>query len=275
MERACLRYFKEFYRFIKHILSNNRLIRTLIINDFKKQYLGSFLGLAWAYLQPISFMLVIWYVFEAGLRSLSVKEGVPFFVWLISGMIPWLFIALSLNRGTNAVVDNAFLVKKVAFRVSLLPVVQLGSALLIHFGLLVFLLFVLLYYGFYPSLYWLQLIYYLFSTFILLLGLTWLTSSLRVFIKDISVVIAVMLQLGFWITPIFWSIDRISIEHQYLVKLNPACYITNGYRESLLYEKWFWESPMEMFAFWSMTLFLFVIGAVVFKRLRTHFGDVI
>ena len=270
-----MRYFKEFYRFLKHVKASRSLLKVLIKNDFKKQYLGSYFGLIWAFLQPLSFMFVIWFVFESGLRSTSPNGDIPFFLWLISAMIPWFFFASALSSGTNAIVSNSFLVKKVAFRVSILPMVQLGSTLIIHLGLLLFLLCVLVLYGIYPTWYWIQVLYYLFSALVLLLGITWLTSSLRVFVKDITNFVGVLLQMGFWFTPIFWSVDKIPEKYSFIIKLNPAYYITNGYRETFLEQKWFWQTPYEMLQFWLITIAFFIFGAVVFKRLRIHFGDVI
>jgi len=113
-----IRYIKEFYRFLKHIVQSRQLIVTLIKNDFKKQYLGSYLGLIWTFIQPLTFMLVIWFVFTYGFRS-APHGDTPYFLWLASGMIPWFFISNALSAGTNAITSNSFLVKKVAFRVSI------------------------------------------------------------------------------------------------------------------------------------------------------------
>ena len=270
-----IRYIKEFYRFLKHIVENKQLLYTLVINDFKKQYLGSYLGLTWAFMQPLIFMLVIWFVFEKGFRAGPVNGDVPFFLWLISAMIPWFFIANALTAGTNSIVNNSFLVKKVAFRVSILPLVQIGSTFIIHVGLLIFLLAMFLLYGFKPSIYWLQVPYYMLSSILLILGISWLTASLRVFIKDVGNIIGVILQVGFWATPIFWNIDMISQEHQWILKLNPAFYIVEGYRNTFIDHIWFWETQNVTIYFWVVTSLFFVLGAVVFKRLRPHFGDVL
>jgi len=205
-----IRYIKEFYRFLKHIIESRQLLSTLIKNDFKKQYLGSYLGLVWAFIQPLTFMLVIWFVFTYGFRSAPVHGDTPFFLWLMSGMIPWFFISNALTAGTNAVVSNSFLVKKVAFRVSILPLVPIGSAFLIHLGLIVFLVLMFMLYGFTPSIYWVQLPYFILCSTVLILGISWFTSAVRVFIKDIGNFMAVILQIGFWATPIFWNIDTIS-----------------------------------------------------------------
>ena len=247
----------------------------MIKNDFKKQYLGSYLGLAWAFIQPITFILVIWFVFEIGFRVGPTTGDTPFFLWLICGMIPWFFFSNALNNGTNAVVGNAFLVKKVSFRISILPFVQIGSALIIHLSLVIFLLITFLFYGYMPSIYWLQLPYYIFCSVVLLLGLSWLTSSVRVFIKDVGNFIAVILQIGFWATPIFWSLDLVPQKYRYIIELNPMFYIVDGFRDTFINNIWFWEKSSLSIYFIIFSSVTLIFGAIVFRRLRPHFGDVL
>jgi len=266
---------KQFFLFLSHIVKNHRLIATLIVHEFKRNYLGSYLGLFWAFFQPIVFIAVIWFVFEFGFRAQGVTEGVPFVLWLVCAMVPWFFFVNALLGGTNAIISNAYLVKKVSFRVSILPLVQIGSALLIHIALVLLMLLVALLYGFWPTLYWLQLFYYLGCMIVLLLGLTWLTSSLRVFIKDIGNMIAVVLQIGFWVTPIFWSLELIPQKYKIVIELNPLYYIIEGYRDSLFQNIWFWEKDFLTFYFLGFSMILLVLGASVFRRLRPHFGDVL
>jgi ABC-type polysaccharide/polyol phosphate export permease len=270
-----LKYIREFIKFYKHINENKKLIKTLVLNDFKKQYFGSYLGLFWAYAQPITFILVIWFVFEIGFRSTPTSVDTPFFLWLISGMIPWFFFANGLSAGTNSIISNAFLVKKVNFRVSILPLVQIGSVLIIHVTLVMLLIIAFLLYGYMPSIYWLQIFYYIGCSLLLLFGLTWLTSSIRVFIKDIGNFIAVIIQIGFWATPIFWSVDKISQDYLWIIKLNPMYYITSGFRDTFINHIWFWERGFDTLFFLLMSTIVFFIGAIIFRRLRPHFGDVL
>ena len=266
---------KEFKIFILHLLSNQKLIATLIKNNFKKQYLGSYLGLFWAFVQPLTFIFVIWFVFDIGFRTAPVSGETPFFLWLISGMIPWFFFSEGFIRATNAIVDNDFLVKKVAFRVSILPLVAIGSELIVHSILVLFLIIAFLSYSYFPTLYWLQLFYYIFASIILLLGLSWLTSSIRVFVKDTGAFITIIIQIGFWATPIFWQLNMVPDKYQYLFKLNPMFYIINGFRDTFINQIWFWEKPYETFYFLIITFFILLSGALVFKKLRPHFGDVL
>jgi ABC-type polysaccharide/polyol phosphate export permease len=110
---------------------------------------------------------------------------------------------------------------------------------------------------------------------LLVLGLSWLASALRVFIKDIGNFVAVVLQIGFWATPIFWSIDLVPEKYQFIIKLNPMAYIINGYRDTFINQAWFWENQLVALYFWLLTMAILVTGIIVFKRLRPHFGDVL
>ena len=132
-----------------------------------------------------------------------------------------------------------------------------------------------MYYGYMPNIYWLQIVYYLLATFILLLGLSWITSSVIVFFKDIGQLVAMVLQFGFWLTPIFWNITNIPEKYHWIIKLNPLVYIIEGYRNSMIYHKWFWEDMHMTVYFWIVTIIIFVIGGLTFKKLRPHFADVL
>jgi len=265
---------KEFLAFLSHIVRSRKLLLLLIKNDFKKEYLGSYIGFIWAFVQPLTYMIVIWFVFTYGFKSASHADA-PYFLWLASGMIPWFFFSSALVGGTNSITSNSFLVKKVAFRVSILPIVKIGSTLILHIFLILFLMIMFLIYGFKPNLYWLQLPYFMFCSIVFILGVTWITSAMRVFIKDTSNIVGVIMQIGFWATPIFWNINMISPKYQWILKLNPAYYIIQGYRDTFINHIWFWEMPNVTLYYLSVTVIFFILGAIVFKKLRPHFGDVL
>ena len=132
-----------------------------------------------------------------------------------------------------------------------------------------------IYYGYSPELYWLQTIYYLFATVVLLLGLSWITSSVVVFFKDIGQLVAMVIQFGFWLTPIFWNMNMVPPRYHWIIELNPMVYIIEGYRNSMIYHKWFWENMDMTIYFWIVTLSIFAIGGLTFKKLRPHFADVL
>ena len=130
--------------FFKSIFKNRKLLISLTKNDFKQRYLGNVLGVLWAFIQPTVTILIFWFVFQVGFKSKPVDDF-PFILWLVAGIFPWFFFAEGLSNGTNAVIANTFLVKKVVFRVSLLPIVSLLSASVVHvfFIFLIFCIFIL------------------------------------------------------------------------------------------------------------------------------------
>jgi ABC-type polysaccharide/polyol phosphate export permease len=270
-----MRLFSEFIHFIRDLIKNRRLLLTLAVDDFKQEYLGSYLGLIWAFIKPAVFITVIWFVFEVGLRSAPSTNGVPFVLWLINGFAAWFFFSESLSSGVRAIISKSFLVKKVDFRTSILPVVTILSALIIHMIFLVILVIIFLCNGYFPTVCWLQLPFYTVCLFILLLGLNWLVASLRLFVKDIKHIVNIILQVGFWGTPIFWSMKLVPDKYQFIIKLNPMYFIVSGYRDAFINKQWFWNRGNELVVFWMTTIFFFILGAVVFKRLRPHFGDVL
>lgn len=264
---------RTFISFLASLFHGRQLILTLTLRDVKSRYLGSYLGLLWAFIQPTFTVLIFWFVFEVGFKSAPV-ENFPFVLWLVCGMVPWFFISEVLATGTNSVVENSYLVKKVVFRVSMLPLIKLLSAILVHLFFVLVLLLVFALHGIYPDLFSLQWIYYSGSCAILMLGIIWLTSALNVFLKDIGQMVNMFLQFGFWLTPIFWSVNFLPEKYHIYIKLNPFFYIVQGYRDSFIHHRWFWEHPLYSLYFWSVTATIVVIGALVFARLRPHFADV-
>ncbi len=260
--------------FLHEMIQNRAVFKSLVINDFKQRYLGSYLGILWAFIQPLITVLIFWFVFQVGFKTQPVND-VPFVLWLVAGMFPWFFFAEALSNATNAILENAYLVKKVVFKVAFLPIIKIISALLVHIFFIGVLYILFLLYGYSFSLYWLQIFYYLFATIVLVLGISYFTSSVVIFFRDMGQLVAMLLQFGFWMTPIFWSINIIPEKYQWLLKLNPLFYIVEGYRDSMIHEVWFWEKPLLTFYFWTVVIGMLWIGFSTFKRLKPHFADVL
>ena len=269
-----LKLIKAFCFFLIDIFHSRHLLIELSKKDFQQRYLGSYLGILWAFIQPAITVIIFWFVFQVGFKSMPV-DNFPFILWLVAGMFPWFFFNDSVNGSVGAVLENNYLVKKVVFRVSLLPLVKIVSALWVHLFFIVVLLVMYLIYGYLPTIYALQVFYYLFALLCLVLGLGWLTSALIVFLKDIGQVVAMFLQFGFWMTPIFWSFKMVPPGYQFLLKLNPLYYIIEGYRNCFIYHVWFWQQPQQTIYYWCVTLFIMAAGAMAFRKLRPHFADVL
>ena len=260
------------------IYKNRRLIFKLAINEFKTRYAGSYLGIVWAFIQPVITILVYWFVFSVGFRSGTGDLGVPFVLYLVAGIVPWFFFQDALIGGTNSMLEYNYLVKKVVFNISVLPVVKIISALFVHCFFVLFTIILYAAYGKFPDVYYFQLIYYSICVFILVLGLSYATSAIVIFFRDLAQIINIALQVGIWLTPIMWIAETSLQGHetlQKILKLNPLYYVVSGYRDTFLMKSWFFEHAGWTVYFWVFTILCFLFGSWVFKRLRIHFADVL
>ena len=105
------------------VYESRKLIARLSVNDFKTKFAGSYLGIIWAFVQPVITILVYWFVFEKGMKPAAIRDAagteVPYVLWLIAGMVPWFFFSDALSGGTRALLDYSYLVKKVVFKIDI------------------------------------------------------------------------------------------------------------------------------------------------------------
>ncbi len=274
------------YKFFDRIImlpvelyQNRTLIWKLAKNDFKTKYAGSYLGIFWAFVQPVITIVLYWFVFAVALpqRAAAVRGGIqiPYILWLIAGIVPWFFFSEALASGAGSLLEYNFLVKKVVFKISILPIIKIVSALFVHVFFVIFILILYSFYSLYPDIYALQIVYYSFCMFIFVLGLSYITCSVMVFFRDLGQIINILLQVGIWATPILWNIDTLPAKWHIIFKLNPMFYIVQGYRDALINKVWFFENFYWTAYFWILTICIFALGALIFKRLKVHFADVL
>ncbi len=261
---------------------SRHLIWKLAKNDFKKRYAGSYLGAVWAMAQPVVTVLMYYLVFDLVFDSrgpiLAGGREVPYVLSLTAGLVPWFFFSEALNQGTTALMEYNYLVKKVVFKISILPIIKVIAATFIHVFFVLILLIVACFYGYYPSLYTIQLFYYSACLFIFVLAICYTTCAVVIFFKDLSQIISIGLQIGMWATPILWKLEDLEPklgEMVNLFKINPLVYIVNGYRSAIYEKQWFFEDFYSTMYFWIVTVVLFCVGAMIFKRLKVHFADVL
>ena len=261
------------------LYQSRHLIWKLAKNDFKKRYAGSYLGAVWAMAQPVVTVAMYYVVFDLIMDSRAgvLRDGVevPFVLFLTAGLVPWFFFSEALTNGTNALLEYNYLVKKVVFKISILPIIKIIAATFIHAFFVVVMLIIAALYGYYPSIYTIQLVYYSFCLFVFVLALCYTTCAVVVFFKDLSQIINIALQIGMWATPILWNMDGLGDTWRFIVKLNPLVYIVNGYRSAIYEQEWFFWDFFSTMYFWIVTVVLFGVGALVFKRLKVHFADVL
>ena len=265
---------------LKELVAKRKLIWELSKADFRKRFVGSYFGVVWMFIQPIVTVLIYWLIFgPIGFKSAPPVPNASYVQWLIPGIAPWFFFSEALNCGTGCLQEYNYLVKKVVFNISVLPVVKIISAMFVHAFFVLFTIILYAAYGKFPDFYYLQIIYYSVCVFILVLGLSYATSAIVIFFRDLTQIINIVLQVGVWLTPIMWIVEASPLMGHPVImkilKLNPMYYIVSGYRDTFLMKTWFWEHAGWTVYFWIFTILCFLFGSWVFKRLRIHFADVL
>ena len=249
------------------------LLAGLARNDIRSRFSGSFLGLLWAFLLPLITILVFWYVFQRGFRNPDVG-GAPYILWFTAGYVQWIFLTDILTTGTPVYTDCACLVKQIPFRIRLLPLVRTLSACLVHLFFLFFLIFMAWICRCPFSAAWCGLLYYSVCTAVLGWAFVRILSVFHVFFRDTAAAVSILVQIGFWITPILWNENTLTDVHvRQILRLNPVRYIVQGCRQALLEGTSFLEAPREALGFWAGTALLCLAGRLICNRLMPYLAD--
>lgn len=265
---------KETIKFLKISFDNTDMIKSLSKNDFKNKYASSYLGIVWGFVNPLITILVYWFVFQVGFRSQDVGN-VPYVLWFIAGIIPWFFFSESLPSATNSFLEYSYLVKKVLFKIEILPAVKILSSVFVHLFFVAFIFIIMIVYGNMPGFHSLQFIYYSFAMICLVFAVSILTSSIILFLRDLGQIIGIIVSVGFWATPIGWQLSMLPAWAARIFKLNPMYYIVTGYRDSFIDNIYFWQRPYETLYFWLFCIVTLCIGVKVYIKLKPHFSDVL
>jgi ABC-type polysaccharide/polyol phosphate export permease len=255
---------------IKHLIESKNILITLAVRDVRYRYFSSIGGSLWLVLEPIVFVALLWLIFS-NFKS-APDTAIPFLAYLATGFCLWQFFATAIAGGTNSVRQYSYLVTKINFPIYIIPVVKVFSALILNFIFLGIIFILLPTLGITPSIKWALVLYYQFSLSVLVLGLIYITSAVNIFVKDISELVNIIVRFGFWLTPIFWSVDLMSDKVVYILSFNPLFYLVEGFREALLtgYSS---HSSGDHLYYWTFTLITFSLGVVTFKKLKPYFAE--
>lgn len=259
------------------ILKNKNMILDLAVSDFKKRFVGSYFGIIWMFIQPLATVLVYTLIFQVGFRASPPIKDLPYVLWLLPGIIPWFYFQEALLQGTGVLYEYNFLVKKVVFNVTMLPIVKLISVTISHIFFVIIMLIVFLVANVQISPSVVLIVYFSFALSILILGLIYMTSAINVFFKDMSQIVGIFLQFGIWMAPIMYDeslfLNRSTIIYK-LLKLNPIYYIVKGYRYAMVHEEFLNFKTLTIY-YWIVIAIIFFIGYRIFNKLKPHFSDVL
>lgn len=209
-------------------------ILRLAANDFKAKYAGSALGIIWAIAEPLVTVVIYWFVYSM-INSNNQYGEIPYYLWLSAGLAPWLFISNGICGTASAFRDYSFLVKKMYFSSAVLPVVRTASALMSHLIFLGIVFIMCTINGICPITPSALIPIFFCIIFVLSAGNIAALCCAR--FKDIQHIVSILLNIGFWLTPVFWNGDGLSGAVAVWLKINPAAIIINGYRNAIFFGK--------------------------------------
>lgn len=265
---------------IKTIITEHINYRSQIMmlakSDLIKTYRGAALGWAWAIVKPMVTLFVFWFAFSIGLRSGKPVAGYPFFLWLVSGMLPWFFMSELITGGAGCIRKYNHLVTKMKFPISIIPTYFNISHLYTHLVLLGITIVIFMLFGFPPDEYLLQIPLYTFMMFIFFVEWSLLAGLLSCISKDFQNLVAAFQTAIFWMSGILYDVDK--IRHGWvrlILKFNPVTVISSGYRKSFIYKQWFFEDKVEIGCY-CVTLLVFGVAALwAYRKLRKDIPDVL
>ena len=270
-----MNYLRMLIYFVKLLYKNSFMIRSMVIRDLKQRYVGSLLGIFWSVIHPLTQLILYYFIFAVVFKIRLGPEygGTNFAVWLIAGLLPWMFFAETVTRASTTVVEQSNLIKKMVFPSEIFPIVSLMAAIVSHLIGLTILISFLLISGYGISLQILLVFPYMLIAAIFALGISWFVSSVNVFLRDVGQVIGVMVNIWFYLTPIVYPSVRIPGKLQGLFRLNPMFHVIEGYRMALLGKINMDITNLSYLLL--VTVIILVIGALTFRRLKPIFADVL
>ncbi len=250
-----------------YIFEYKELIKNLVISDLKTKYSSSVLGFAWSMLNPLMMMLVLYFVFSNVFKFTQEH----FALYLLIGITAWRFFALGTSVAMSSIVGKASLVTKIYIPREILTLSIVISALtssILEFLVLIPLLFIL---GasLSPTILIFPMLHIIF--FFIVYGISLGLSSLYVYYRDLNQIWEVLLQIGFFLSPIVYPVSQIPEKYMFIYMLNPVTRLIVMYRDVLLYQK----IPVFMdFGIVILSgLIVLVIGSLLFRKLSPRFAE--
>lgn len=253
------------------------LIKQLTKREVIGRYRGSILGLIWSFLYPLLMLSLYYFVFGFVLEvkwGVEIATGeVEYGVVLFAGLIVHMFFSECLIRSPSVINANTRFVKKIVFPLEILPIVVVCTSFF-HFllGFLILLVFNLIVH---EVLYWtvLYIPLVLLPLVVLSLGVSWLLSSIGVFVRDISQVVGILATLLLFLSGILFPIELVPQEFQILLYANPLTLIVEQLRVVVIYG----HNPnwLGLSIYLGISLIVVTIGYVWFQRTRAAFADVL
>lgn len=258
-----------------NIYRGRHILKTMVIKDIKSRYTGSLFGPLWIIATPLYQILLYTLVFSLILR-MRFDEGAgtsSFVIYLLAGLIPWIFFSEATIRGTSTFIENAHLIRKVKFPLEVCVASVIVSSAVTFIIYMLFYLIMLIAMG--------VLKYHTLPLFVLpviivallILGLSFCLGSIAVFFRDITQIVGITLNLVFFLTPIVYPASAVPENLRWLFNINPFYFIVEISRNVLVRGK---LPDLLSIVYPSVfALGIFFAGYYIFERTKEAFKDIL
>jgi lipopolysaccharide transport system permease protein len=256
---------------VRELWLYRELIWIFAWRDLKVRYRQTFLGAAWVMLQPLVSVVLFSLVFHR-IAGISGYEGVPYTVFVLSGLLLWNFFSTSVNRAGNSLIGASYLISKVYFPRLAIPLagtivdlVDLGVSALVLVAFMVW-------YQLVPGVAVLLLPLIVLLAAMLATGLGFWAAALNVEYRDFRLLLPFVLQVAMFATPVVYPLTALPAKYRTLAILNPMTGIIEGARAALF------GSPFQGAALVSSIVWAalsFASGVYYFRRMERLFADLL
>lgn len=274
----------------KHIMQTNgrrkklQLLHHMIIHKIQLQFSDQLLGYAWAVINPLVYIGSFWFFAYVGVRD-GIVNGMPFIIWVIPGLLAYRFVATVFSSSAGMLTGNAMLIKETEVDVRVIPLIEALKECYIHIAVMfiMFILFAFVGYSaegtwdYLPTIYYLNFIYYWFTAFVFVIMLAYIVSAIGVIFRDTKNIISAIMVPIFWTTPVLFAVENGAnpgLEKMEKI-FNPFYYFIHGYKNSMLYEHFFYEDMLYNAYMWIIILVMALIARKIWKFILPIVADLI
>lgn len=246
------------------------LLYFLVWRDVKVRYKQTVLGAAWAILQPLFGMIVFTVIF--GRLAQIPSDGLPYAVFVFSGLLPWTFFANGVTAAGQSLISQQHLLTKVYFPRLLMPTSAFGAPLVdlcIASGVFAI---IMLCYGVAPA--WTAVFLPLLVVMTILTGLGagYVLSALTVSYRDFRFVIPFLMQAWMYLSPVVYPVTLVPEKYRWLLALNPMAGVIDAYRSAILGTPW---KPLPLLVSAAVAMGTFIFGLYYFRKVERRFADIV
>lgn len=247
------------------------LAKAIFKRDFKSQFRRTLFGPLLAFLSPVIYLAV--FIFFRMMFGLPKAEGIPTLPFLFSGIALWLFFSTTLGAIYPGVNANMGILRKMPVNPLIFAISAMGMPLLTMGIYLALLLCMSLYFGVPPSWSWLCLPFLVILVGLFAMGLGLFVCALGIYKRDIIVLLPIILQLGMFVTPIFFPPDIVPAQFRWAVSINPMAHAVTMFRDALFLGHI--PAALSLAITCGMTLLSWLVGYPLFRRTMRYAADTI